>query len=315
MNLQLLAQGLNDPQSAVRLNVVRVIGMVEETKLLSAIRDHFAQETDEDVKSALAWAGKRVYEAYQRGHSTIEFIFEHFGIDREIANMQSDEEAELIKKMQDKLDNELIKMRSRAVNKQAGLNAAAAVGGMALGGALGGAMMAGSVMGGAMVGGGADMASSNIGPVRTSMSSKRTPPMRPANTNINIWVKRLREDSDPQTRKKAAIELGNLNNPSALPHLAVAFTSDPVPEVRGTAEQFGKVLYWSLTYWQLSESGFIDEEIIRRFEKIKKGEALPKYQTQEMSPTQTTPPSQPKEEDIGLILQRAKAKKAQRKRR
>jgi HEAT repeat protein len=309
MNLQLLAQGLNDPQPAVRLNVVRVIGMVEETKLLTAIRDRFALETDENVKAALTWAGKRVYEAFQNGNSTIESIFEHFGVDREISNMQSEEEAELLKKMQDQLDNELIKMRSRAINKQAGLNAAATIGSVALGGVIGGAMM-----GGAMVGGGADMASSNIGPVRKNMSSKRTPATRPANTNINIWVKRLREDADPQIRKKAAIELGNMNNPSALPHLAVAFTSDAVPEVRETAQQFGKILYWSLTYWQLSESGFIDEEIARRFDKIKKGEALPKYQTQEMSTTQVAPPK-PKEEDIGLILQRAKAKKAQRKRR
>ncbi len=314
MNLQLLAQGLNDPQPAVRLNVVRVIGMVEEIQLLSAIRDRFAQETDSAVKSSLEWAGKRLYQAHQRNFNTIDAIFQHFGIDREIATMQSEEEAELLKKMQDQLDNELIKMRSKAVNKQAGLNAAAAIGGMALGGALGGAMMAGSMMGGAMVGGGADVASSNIGPVRQNMSSKRTPAPRPANTNINIWVKRLREDTNPEIRKKAAIELGNLNNPAALPHLGVAFTSDSVPDVRNTAEQFGKILYWSLTYWQLSESGFIDEEVKRRFEKIQSGEMpAPKLQTQEI--TAQTPSAQPKQEDIGLILQRAKAKKAKRKRR
>lgn len=309
MNLQLLAQGLNDPQPAVRLNVVRVIGMVEETQLLSAIRDRFAKEPDPAVKSSLEWAGKRLYQAHQRNFTTTDAIFQHFGIDREIANMQSEEEAELLKQMQDQLDNELIKMRSKAVNKQAGLNAAAAIGGMALGGAIGGTMM-----GGAMVGGGADMASSNIGPVRQNMSSKRTPAPRPANTNINIWVKRLREDANPEIRKKAAIELGNLNNPAALPHLGVAFTSDSVPDVRNTAEQFGKILYWSLTYWQLSESGFIDGEVNRRFEKIQSGETPPpKFQTQEM--TAQTPPAQPKQEDIGLILQRAKAKKAKRKRR
>jgi len=62
-----LLQGLTHPDAAVRLDIVRVIGMVEETQALDRLRALYPVENDEAVRRAMAWAGQRLHLARQAG--------------------------------------------------------------------------------------------------------------------------------------------------------------------------------------------------------------------------------------------------------
>lgn len=311
MNLEMLIKGLNDSQPAVRLNVVRVIGMVEETRLLEEVRKRYEIETIPQVKSAIEWAGKRLYTAHQSGYSTIDAIFEYFNINREIENLQTVVEAKMIEEMQQNLERDLSIRQNKARHQTIGMAGAVAAGAMIVGGG----MVSGSVLAGAL-GAGADAASSNLAATKDQISSQRTPAPRPSTVDINIFIKRLREHPDPQNRIQAAIELGNMNNPSALPHLAVAFTSDSGPDVRKAAEKYGKILYLSAIYWQMSQDGSLEHEFNRRAAEVVQNANQTTETQSEAQPraTQTTESvQQPKEENIAVILQRAQAKRAAKK--
>lgn len=305
MNLDMLLQELKDENPARRLAVIRIIGVVEETRLLKPIRDQFLAESVPQVKSALEWAGKRLYTAHQSGYDTLNAFFTHFNLTREIENMASEAEAKLIKDMESNMQVELMRRKQQASQRNTNLGAAAAIGGAVLGGPLLGAAAAGAMMSASA----SDILSSNLGPVREQISSKRTPAPRPSNTDVTIWLKRLREDQSAEGRRSAAIELGNLNNPVALPYLATAAIADPVPEVREAAERFCKILYWSQIYWQMTQDGSIEQEVARRAAERGINPAEVK----------STPPPQPqpqaKQEDIAAILQRAQEAKQKKKRR
>jgi len=85
MKLHELVAGLDHPEPVVRRDVARVLGMVEETRALDALRQRYPTETDPDVQAALSWAGKRLFAAQQAGHTTVDAICQYFGIDREIS--------------------------------------------------------------------------------------------------------------------------------------------------------------------------------------------------------------------------------------
>lgn len=305
MNLNMLLQGLKDENPTRRLAIIRIIGVVEETRLLKPVRDQYLTETVPQVKSAIEWAGKRLYTAHQSGFDTLNALFEHFNLNREIANMASEAEAQLLKEMEQNLQVELMRRKQQSGQRNMGLSAAAAIGGTMIAGPLAGAAAAGSVFAASS----SDILSSNLGPVRDQISTKRTPAPRPSDLDIKIWLKRLREDESPDSRKSAAIELGNLNNPTALPYLAMAAIADPVPEVRDIAERFCKILYWSQLYWQMTQDGSIEQEIARRAAERGINPAEVK----------STPPPQPqpqaKQEDIATILQKAQEAREKRKRR
>lgn len=304
MNLPLLIQGLRDTQSAVRLNVVRVVGLVEETRLLEPLREQFKVEPDATVRSAIEWAGKRLYTASQNGYSTIDAIFVYFNIDKEIANAPDEKEVDLMRQMQSQLDRDLMKMQTESANKRVGLAAGAALGGMLVGGVIGGSAMASAAASTAL--GPTIDASSNMGQTRESLSVTRTPPPIPSNADVKIWLKRLREDANPENRKKAAIELGNMSNTAALPHLATSFTSDSSPEVRQIAERSGKLIYWGAIYWQMSQDGSLEQEIAQRKQSGIRA-------TQNIRATQSMQVVQPKEEDIASILRRTEEKRKLKK--
>ncbi len=311
MNLELLKKGLNNPQPAVRLNVVRVIGMVEETRLLEPLRQRYQIETVPQVKDALEWAGKRLYKAHQSGYNVIDDLFEHFNLNREIANMQSETEAKMIEQMQQDLDRDVSIRSNKARHQTIGMAGAVTAGAIIAGGGL----AASSIMAGALSAG-PEAASSNLEPTKDQISSKRTPAPRPSNVDIMIFVKRLREHPDPRNRIAATVELGNLNNPTALPHLAVAFTSDSIHEVRQSAEKFGKILYLSAVYWQMTQDGSLEHEFQRRAETYMQERATndsPEATTPTSPVNQTDELVQPKEENISVILQRAQAKRAAKK--
>ncbi len=312
MRLETLITSLESPRPDIRLSVAQVLGMVQEARALPAIRQRYRAETDPNVRSALAWAGQQIYQAHQAGYNTIDAIFQHFGVDREIEALSSAEEAALMKKLQDELDAELAKMKAQALQKKTGTALALGLAGAALGGGA----MATSMMGAALQAGG-EVASSNLGADRPQIGQQRTPAVMPTNADITLWTRRLHEDPSPANREKAALELSNLNNPAALPHLATAFLTDPSPQVRQAARRFGKLLYWNALYWQMEQDGSLQQEMARRAQaRGKTGPAVDGTPPGSTGPAEAQPPARPQqEENIDAILRRAQAARARRSRK
>ena len=317
MRLEVLLGGLKNPQASVRLDVVRVLGMLDEVRALEALRAHYPAETDESVRKAIAWAGKRLYQAQQAGYSTIDEIFRYYGIDREIENTPDAAEEAMLKQMEYDLNRTLQQRQERANLKQAGLAAAT---GLGLGMVAGSSAMGFSAFSGGLSAG-AGAASSNLGSSRPEMNRTRTPAVAPSNADISIWLRRLREGKAPDQREQAAIELAQLNNPAALPHLAVVFITDTAPKVRQVAQKFGKVLYWNAAYWEMEQDGSLAAEIKCRMEamgkRTDKPVAPPASGAAAAGPSNPLPSSPPsaQEPDVGEILRKAKQNRAARKRK
>ena len=261
MNLNQLKNGLQHPKPAIQLKALQLVGFVEETRLMNDVKHCYAQAPHPAIKEMAAWAGKRLHAALQRNYNTIDEIFQYFGLNREIENYASEQEERLIQEMQNQTELTLMKRKHDAANKKLGF---------ATGAALGGAIIGGAAMGSAMFTGGmaagADMASSNIGTVRKGMSIKRTPPPRPSDTDITMWIKLLQEAHSADKRKSAANELANMNNAQALPLMAAAYHDEKNPDVKATIEQYGKVLYWKQMYWQMSQDGSLEAEFQYRLQ-------------------------------------------------
>jgi hypothetical protein len=316
MKLENLLQGLNAPPPEIRLNVVQVLGMVDETRATPQLRERFAVETDPEVKNAIQWAGRKIHQAAQAGYSTINEIFRFFFIDREIENLVDPREAELVRRITTNMENDLLKSQLDSANRKVGT--AAAIG-------IGGTLLAGPLVGGAMFTGamsvGSELASSNVGALREQLSTQRTPAPRPSDVNIGVWVKRLREDPNPENRKSVAIELANFNNPAALPFLAAAYINDPEAAVRDTAHTYGKILYWKAIYWEMELDGSLQEEFKKRAKAAGKDfaplENAGATGSGELALSKSEPPPLPaaNKDDIAQILARAEAEKAKRKKR
>lgn len=309
MKLNILLGGLNNPQPAVRVDIVRVLGMLDEIRALDSLRQRYQTETDPAVKSAIAWAGKRLFEAQQAGYSTIDELFRHFGIEREIENTPDAAEAEMMKKLQDNMDSDLRRMQERGNSRRIGMAVAAGLGGSLLGGTTVGMSAA---MGAMMPGAGA--ASSGLDG-RPQIGSQRTPATAPSGADISVWVRRLREDVSPGKREQAAIELAQLNNPAALPYLAAAFVSDPDPKVRQAAQRFGKNLYWSAIYWEMEQDGSLAEEMAKRAQAM--GKNIPKAPGISSPGTTTAAPGSTSgaQEDVTDILRKAQAARSKRQKK
>lgn len=321
MKLEVLLGGLENPQPAVRLDVVRVLGMVDETRALEALRARYQHESDPVVRQAIAWAGKRLYEAQQAGYTTVDEVFRHFGVQREIESMPDAAEAELKKKMDQDLERTLTERRGSASRKQAGLAAAAG---------LGVSMVAGGMAGlsalstGLTAGAGAASSSLEIAH-RAEGGTQRAPATKPASTDFSIWLRRLRESTDPARRVQAALEIQQLNNPAALPHLAVAFLSDESPQVRQAAQHHGKILYWSAIYWEMEQDGSLAAEMQRRREALGKSAerpVIPPVSAAEQDAPSGDAPStgaggqaSDSEPDVGDILRRAQQARAKRRKK
>lgn len=322
MKLEVLLGGLNNPQPAVRLDVVRVLGMLDETRALPHLRARYQQEDDPQVRNAITWAGKRLYQAQQAGYATLDELFRYFRIDREIETAPDMKEEEVLRRMQDQFDTDLRDMQTRAHRKKLGMALAAGLGGAAAG--LGAAGMALDAMKP-----GAGNAASNLGgPDRVV---KRTPATAPANANIDVWLKRMQTAAKPEQREAAIIELQQLNNPRALPFMAVVFLNDESPKVRQAAQRYGKILYWSAIYWAMEQDGTLRAEMERRASALGKtlkmrgadappAPAEPGATDAAVGPGQTpqrpiTPPQSSEEQvDIAEILRKAEEGRKRRKR-
>jgi hypothetical protein len=321
MKLDVLLGGLENPEPAIRLDVVRVLGMLDETRALDALRRRYPVESEPVVRSAIAWAGKRLYQAQQAEYSTINELFRFFNIDKEIENTPEADEQELMEKMADGLHQDLLQMQERGYKKKVGLALAAGLGGMVAGGVGTGL----TILAGGMAAGAEHISSGMEG--RAQIGTTRTPPTAPSNTDISVWVRRLREGATPEQREQAAIQLSELNNPKALPHLAAAFISDTAPKVCHTAQRFGKILYWRMVYWEMEQNGTLAEEMVRRAAAMGKKIKPPKFDPASMplppAPTSVPgafadPASQAADEpqvDVGEILRKAKEARKERKRK
>jgi hypothetical protein len=316
VKLEVLLGGLENPQPAVRLDVVRVLGMLDETRALDALRRRYPVETDAAVRNAITWAGKRLYQAQQAGYSTINELFRYFNIDKEIENTPDEAEQELIDKLSDGLHRDLLDMQERGHRKKVGMAVAAGLGGMMAGGmGTGLTMMAGGLAAGA------DRVTSGMGE-RPQIGVSRTPPTAPSNVEIAVWVRRLHEGATPEQREQAAIQLSELNNPKALPHLAAVFVGDDSPKVREVAQRFGKILYWRAVYWEMEQDGSLAEEMVRRAAAMGKKIKPPRVDPANMPlppagglPAGDAPQNAEPEVDVGEILRKAKQARKERKRK
>jgi hypothetical protein len=175
---------------------------------------------------------------------------------------------------------------------------------------------------------GADRVSSGMDG-RPQIGLTRTPPTAPSNTDIAVWIRRLREGQLPEQREQAAIQLCELNNPKALPHMAAVFIHDDTPKVQQAAQHYGKILYWRAVYWEMEQDGTLAEEMMRRAAAIGKTLKTPKTGAASMGGTLPPPPgasqgqanpaqaAKPEEPpvDVGEILRKAQQAREQRKRR
>jgi len=70
MDVFSLAERLRDPDPRVRVEALRILAMVEETRALEAIRWVFQNDPEPGVREVAQWAGHVIWLAQQRGHST-----------------------------------------------------------------------------------------------------------------------------------------------------------------------------------------------------------------------------------------------------
>ncbi len=171
---------------------------------------------------------------------------------------------------------------------------------------------------------GADVASSNLGPVREQLSKERTPAPRPSTTDVSIWIRRLQGDPDPEVRKSCAGEIAAHNNITALPFLVSNYFTEPEDRVKAAIEHHSKILYWNAVYWQMSQDGSLEQEMDVRLTAMMAAtsfvEGQPKQPLPQTGPFAKTGPLQQTstlagtgsltgEEDLGELLRRVEEKK------
>jgi HEAT repeat protein len=250
MNTLTLIQTLQHSQWQERLNAARILGMLDEVDALPPLTRAFKRETDSQVILVMVWAGKRLQAAKANGYNTFEQLWKHYHMEREVS-AEKDEtpyfgldphEMEMLYE-QSKSQRRANQIQRRlygisfSASKDSSLNA-----------------------------GGLEPTLTH----REGDTKRRAMPVEPTSTEIRPHVQRLLHHQDPQVRRKAAITLGDINNPSALSALAHTFMNDAVEEVRAASQHFGKRIYWNLLYWEMEHDGTIKQEIERRRSKSEK---------------------------------------------
>lgn len=273
--LELISR-LYHKEAGIRRQATLVIGMVEETGALMALQQRAREETDDDIKRVIMWAGKRVQDAEKAGFLTVDAIFDFFKIDREIESGIDPEEAEFLR-------------------HQTNVAGSTSSGGMFKDIKLGSTMDADAIKTG------------RLGQRRIDKKSLlRIPPIQPTDTDITRKVKQLMDGSDVKRQKNAALSLREINNPQSLPYIALVFYRNENPEIRDLIEKSGKVLYWSINYHDMESNGRLNLEIAkRRREKGVTHYTLP-------TPQQPEPPK-PEQPSVTDILNQAQKSRKRRK--
>ena len=233
----MLIAGLRQPAPAARIEMLRILAMLEETRALPALGALHQTERDPHVLRALRWAGSVITAAAQRGYTTDAALRAFFRLDGGPSPEEIEEQRKLAK-LKEEMDIDRIRNQQDDLKRQA--SNTAMMGATAM--MLGGAGIAASVMLSTLAGaGGEDSQLPERGGV--------IPPQRPTQSDIEMWVTRL-GDFDARARRNAAIELRGLNNPAALPHLAHRFALETTPEVRQEVQAAGKALYFHWLRWE-----------------------------------------------------------------
>lgn len=298
MDAQLLIQQLEYPEPEQRIAAARIIGLVDEVDAYPALYRAAKTETDPAVKKAMAWAGKRLQAAQTAEYTTLDALWYHFHIDRDVFPPEDDRDepflgltahqVEMVR-AQVHYESALLKSRQR-------MNALASTmfGGMAA------SVIAATSSSGLTLQGLPSVLDSSI--AINNNGRRRAMPIEPTTTEIRPYIKRLLSEPDPEKRRKSALSLRDLNNPAALSALALAFIRDPDPQVSQTAHLAGKLIYWNAVYWKLEQDGWIAEEIAYRI-RTNEAEEKPKRkirrlrqsasEEQNEAPTQLSVPDQP----------------------
>jgi len=78
MDFSELKNRLHDMNPRVRVESLRVLAMLEETRALENILHVYKNDPDERVRHVAKWAGNIIWQAKERGHSTEDAIEAHF---------------------------------------------------------------------------------------------------------------------------------------------------------------------------------------------------------------------------------------------
>jgi hypothetical protein len=239
INAELLIEGLSHPDPAFRLNMARILLLVDETAALEALAAAFHAEPVPDVKQALSAAGKHLQALRQQGYTTLNEIFRAFAIDREIAHLESDPEKKALERLRYQAHLDAEAERARLMAR------------------------------GVFVGAPSAPPSSD-----DDLPKRRAPPTQPTTVDLRAHLRRL-EDPLAEKRRKAVLDLAALNNPAALPYLAALHVLDAAALVREQAKRSGKQVYLNAVYWEMEQDGRIAAEYQRRMQAAGKKPAAP----------------------------------------
>lgn len=241
MVIDLLLDGLKNPVPAARIEMLRVLAMLEETQALDALRNLLNTETDPNVLSVLRWAGSLIWRAQQAGYSTEAAMRQLIHIEEPLTEEQKREE-ELLSRLQYQFDMDQIKTLERAARQRVGKTVVMGAFGAAL---VAPALGANLILSAASNKPAAPDAQTGESPMLTARSYT---PQRPTTYDISPCVKRA-HTGNLSERQQAIIELRSLNNPAALPYLGYYFALDPEEMVKSEAQRSGKMIYFNWVYW------------------------------------------------------------------
>jgi hypothetical protein len=248
--LNILADQLKSSAAESRIEALCALVMLEETEALPVLADMWKTETHPEVRNAVAWAGKQIQAAKQRGYTTLAAMTETLRLNRGPDEKEL-QEKRLLSQIQSSVHAETVKQHGTEPDNRIGQFAknAAAAGALSMALGLGPGAAAGMV-------GPAVSPSSNLSDgstQRPQIGQEPIIPPRPASVDISSWLKRL-TDNDSKTRLAAIVQLRDFNNPAALGPLGRRFATDTIPQVRETAQQTGKLIYFSALYWQAQDA-------------------------------------------------------------
>jgi hypothetical protein len=78
MDINSLPLRLRDPDPRVRVEALRILAMVEETRALDAVRWIYRNDPEPGVREVADWAGRLIWTAHQLGYSTQRALEEMF---------------------------------------------------------------------------------------------------------------------------------------------------------------------------------------------------------------------------------------------
>ncbi|MBN1680541.1 MAG: HEAT repeat domain-containing protein [Anaerolineae bacterium] len=78
MDIFNLTNRLRDPDPRVRVETLRILAMIEETRALPAVHWIYKHDPEPGVRAVADWAGDLLWQAHKRGHSTADAVNEMF---------------------------------------------------------------------------------------------------------------------------------------------------------------------------------------------------------------------------------------------